>query len=317
MICRCCGHDNTGRDRGKCANCGFEVAHQNDSSREKRSSLAEKLEKPVNFKERSEFREPPPRGEAGKFGALIALVGLALAVVFTNIFSRAEYTPPPPVRESVEVVEPERLTDSVATLVGSDIVYVFNDSASLALPRANVDMNLIPAGATVSFLGSSVVPLRPATSYIAQKIGQRDFDLLDVDRICVWTDSTETSFVSAPLTRLPRAVEDDSAAGPVVVKLYFTPDMLRGRVEEFGIQYDVAIFTEEFSQSQLDNLVATVGSRLAGKDTEDREIKVTTLFDYNAYNLGDAVEIMGRIESHVRDSLGYSGFYLNVFSLTE
>jgi hypothetical protein len=315
MICRCCGHENELRDKGKCANCGFELSTQNDPASEKRSALKKRLEKPVGFKERAEFKVPDQNREITKFGFLIALVGLGVAIALTSVFGRSEYTEPPMVREGYQVVEPVQLSDSIATLLGSEIVYVFNDSATLALPRANVDMNLIPAGTTVSFVGSPVVPLRPAANYIAQKIGQRDFDPLDVDRICVWTDSTESDFISAPLTRLPR--QSDSTQTPVLVKLYFTPEMLRGRVEEFNIQYDVAIFAEDFEQSQLEGLVSTVAGRLSGRDTGDREIKVITLFDYNAYNLGDAVEIMNRIAPLVVDSLGYSAFYLNVFALTD
>jgi hypothetical protein len=316
MICRCCGHDNEGRDRGKCANCGFELSTQNGPASEKRSALKTRMEKPVGFKERAEFKVPPHKGEIAKFGFLIALVGLGVAIAVTSLFERSEYTAPPVERVGYQVVEPVRLTDSIATLIGSEIVYVFNDSATLALPRANVDMNLIPAGTTVSFLGSSVVPLRPAANYISQKIGQRDFDPLAVDRICVWTDLTETAYVSAPLTRLPRQ-SDSSQTAPVLVKLYFTPEMLRGRVDEFDIQYDIAVFTEDFGQAQLDGLVSTVAGRLAARDTGDREIKVITLFDYNAYNLGEAVTIMNRIAPLVVDSLGYSAFYLNVFSLTD
>jgi hypothetical protein len=315
MICRCCGHDNELRDKGKCANCGFELSTQNDPASEKRSALRKRLEKPVGFKERAEFKVPDKNSEITKFGFLIALLGLGIAIALTTIFDRSEYSEPPRVREGYQVVEPVRLSDSIATLLGSEIVYVFNDSATLALPRANVDMNLIPAGTTVSFVGSPVVPLRPAANYIAQKIGQRDFDPLDVDRICVWTDSTESDYISAPLTRLPR--QSDSTQTPVLVKLYFTPEMLRGRVDEFNIQYDIAVFAEDFEQSQLEGLVSTVAGRLSGRDTGDREIKVITLFDYNAYNLGDAVAIMNRIAPLVVDSLGYSAFYLNVFALTD
>jgi len=315
MICRCCGHDNEVRDKGKCANCGFELSTQNDPAVEKRSALKTKLKKPVGFKERAEFTVPARKNEAAKFGFLLALVGLAVAVTLTSLFDRSEYTEPPRLREDLQIVEPVRFSDSIATLLGSEIVYVFNDSATLALPHANVDMNLIPAGTTVSFVGSPVVPLRPAANYIAQKIGQRDFDPLTVDRIIIWTDSTETDFVSAPLTRLPR--QSDSTQAPVLVKLYFTPEMLRGRVDEFNIQYDVAVFAEDFEQAQLDGLVSTVAARLAVRDTGDREIKVITLFDYNAYDLGDAVNIMNRIAPLVVDSLGYSAFYLNVFALTD
>ena len=316
MYCRCCGHDNEGRDKGKCENCGFELSSQNEPSRDKRSAIQERLAKPVGFKERSEFKVPPPKGEAGKFGALIALVGLALAVLFTNTSSRSEYVPPPPVREVVEDIVEEQPEDSIASLIGSDIVYVFNDSASFALPRANVDMNLIPAGATVSFLGPGIVPLYPAASYIVQKISQRDFDPLTVDRICIWTDSARTEFISAPLTRLPRVIVDSTTA-PVLIKFYFTPEMLRGSVEEFSIQYDVAIFTDDFSQSQLNNLISTVADRLDRADPGEREIKVAALFDYEAYDLGDAVDIMNRIEAMVIDSMGWDAFSVSVFTLTD
>jgi len=316
MICRCCGYDNNGRSKGKCENCGFELSSQNDAIKEKRSALQKKLETPVSFNERTEYKTPPSRGSIPVLGILIAIMGLAITFVITNIFQRSEYTPVLPDRVGYQEVIPENPIDSIATLISSDIVYVLNDSASRALPRANVDMTAIPEGSTVSFLGGWSVPLRPAASFILQKISQREFRTLKIDRMCVWTDSTETDFVSAPLIRLEQPVAD-TIPGPVLVKLYFTPEMMRGRVEEFSIQYDKAINTSEFSDGQLNDLILTVSRRLARKDYEGRNIQVAALFDYNAYNLGEAVDILQRIAPVVIDSLGYEGFSLSVFALTD
>lgn len=316
MICRCCGHDNNGRNKGKCENCGFELSTQNDDIQKKRSAIQSKLEKPVNFKERTEFKSPPPRGNIPAIGVLIAIAGLAVALVITNVFERSECTPELPEREGYEEVAPETPTDSLAALIDSDIVYVLNDSASRALPRANVDMTAIPEGSSVSFLGGWTVPIRAAASFVVQKISQREFNSLTIDRLCVWTDSTKTDFISSPLIRIEHS-DIDTVPGPVLLKLYFTPDMMRGSVEEFRVRYDMAINTPEFTDSQLNDLVRTVSRRLEGKDYEGRRIQVATLFDYNAYNLGDAVDIMRRITPMAIDSLGFEGFSVSVFSLTD
>ncbi|MEN8207792.1 MAG: hypothetical protein ABFR50_00925 [Candidatus Fermentibacteria bacterium] len=316
MICRCCGHDNNGRDKGKCYNCGFELSTQNDSLATKRSALKSKLEKPVHFQERTEFKIPQSRSHSTVIGIFIAIAGLFAAFVITNVFDRSEYTPELPERDQFEEVIEEAPVDPVAALIASDIVYVMNDSASRALPRANVDMTLIPEGSTVSFLGNWPVPLRPAATFVVQKISQREFNPLTIDRICVWTDSTETEFISAPLIRIEQSIAD-SIVSPVLVKLYFTPEMMRGSIEEFSIQFDKAITSSEFSDSQLNDLILTVSQRLERKNYEGRRVQIAVLFDYNAYNLGDAVDIMRRIAPMTIDSLGYEAFSLSVFTLTD
>ncbi len=316
MICRCCGHDNNGRDKGKCDNCGFELSTQNDSLESKRSALQGKLEKPVHFQERTEFKTPPSRGHSITVGILIALAGIVATYVITHVFDRSEYIPELPERDRFEEVVEEVNVDPIAALIASDIVYVMNDSASRALPRANVDMTLIPEGSTVSFLGSWTVPLRPAAIFILQKISQREFNSLTIDRICVWTDTTETEFVSAPLIRIEQSIAD-TIISPVLVKLYFTPEMMRGSIEEFDIQYDKAITTTDFSDSQLNELLLTVSQRLERKEYEGRRVQVAALFDYGVYNLGDAVDIMRRIAPMAIDSLGYEAFSLSVFTITD
>ncbi|NOQ22604.1 MAG: hypothetical protein GQ565_08150 [Candidatus Aegiribacteria sp.] len=316
MICRCCGHDNNGRDKGKCDNCGYELSTQNDSLKTKRSALQSKLEKPVHFQERTEFKIPPSKGHSTTIGILIAIVGMVGAFVITNVFERSELTPELPERKRFEEIVEETYVDPIATLIASDIVYVLNDSASRALPRANVNMTLIPEGSTVSFLGSWTVPLRPAATFVVQKISQREFKPLKIDRLCVWTDTTKTEFISTPLIRVEESSVDTISAPPVLVKLYFTPEMMRGSIEEFSIQYDVAVTTPELSDNQLNDLILTVSRRLERKDYEERSIQVATLFDYDAYNLGDAVDIMRRIAPMAIDSLGYEGFSLSVFTLT-
>lgn len=316
MICRDCGYDNKERDKGKCENCGFDLSTQNDATRTKRESIQSKLEKPVHFKERTEFKTPPPRGNIPAIGFLIAIFGLAAAVVITNVFSRSEITPELPEIDGYEEPVPEVLVDSIATLIASDIVYVLNDSASRALPRSNVDMTAIPEGSSVSFLGNWNVPLRPAASFVLQKISQREFNPLEIDRLCVWTDSTETEFISSPLIRIEHS-NADTVSGPVLVKLYFTPEMMRGSVEEFNIQYDKAISSSEFSDSQMNDLILTVSRRLERKDYEGRSVQIAALFDYDVYNLGDAVDLMRRLVPVAVDSLGYEGFAVSVFSLTD
>lgn len=316
MFCRCCGYDNNGRDSGRCENCGFELSRQNLSIAEKRSALQSKLDKPATYNERTEFRTPPPQGHAPVIGILIAILGLATAFVITHSFERSEYTPELPDRERFEELVVENPVDSLALLIGSDIVYVLDDSATRALPRSNVDMTAIPEGSTVSFLGKWGTPLRPSATFVLQKISQREFNVLEIDRLCVWTDSTETAFVSAPIIRLEQSLVD-TIPGPVLVKLYFTPEMMRGSVEEFNIQIDRAITTDVFSDAQLTDLLGSVSERLGRQELEDRRVQVAALFDYNAYDLGEAVEIMRRIAPLTVDSLGYEGFSLSVFALTD
>ena len=316
MICRCCGHDNNGRDRGKCDNCGFELSTQNDSLKTKRSALQSRLKKPVHFQERTEFKTPPSRGHSVTVGILIAIAGVIAAYVITHVFERSEYFPELPDRVRFGEVIEETPVDPIAAFIASDIVYVLNDSASRALPRANVDMTLIPEGSTVSFLGNWIVPLRPAATFVLQKISQREFNSLTIDRLCVWADTTETEFISAPLIRIEQSGAD-TIISPVLVKLYFTPEMMRGSVEEFDIRFDKAITTSEFSDSQLNDLIFTVSRRLETKDYEGRRVQVAVLFDYVAYNLGDAVDIMRRIAPMAIDSLGYEAFSLSVFTLTD
>ncbi len=316
MFCRCCGHDNKNRDTGRCENCGFDLSSQNASLAEQRTGLQKKLDKPVGFSERTEFRSPPPGGGAKVIGAVIALIGLAAAFVITHSFERSEYTPQLPERERFQEIEPQIPQDSIATLVGSDIVYVLDDSATMALPRSNVDLAAIPEGSSVSFLGKWQTPLRPSAAFILQKISQREFNVLKMDRICVWTDSTESEMISSPLIRLETSTVD-SIPGPVLIKLYFTPEMMRGSVEEFNIQYDKAIETSSFSDAQLADLISTVSRRLENRDYQGRKVQVAALFDYNAYDLGDAVEIMKRLEPLTVDSLGYEAFSLSVFAITD
>jgi hypothetical protein len=316
MFCRCCGYDNNGRDSGRCENCGFELSRQNLSIAEKRSALQSKLDKPAAYNERTEFRTPPPQGHAPVFGILIAILGLAAAFVITHSFERSEYTPELPDRERFEELVVENPVDSLALLIGSDIVYVLDDSATRALPRSNVDMTAIPEGSTVSFLGKWGTPLRPSATFVLQKISQREFNVLEIDRLCVWTDSTETAFVSAPIIRLEQSLVD-TIPGPVLVKLYFTPEMMRGRVEEFNIQIDRAITTDVFTDAQLTDLLGSVSERLRRQELQDRRVQVAALFDYNAYDLGEAVDIMRRIAPLTIDSLGYEGFSLSVFALTD
>jgi hypothetical protein len=316
MNCRCCGYDNNGRDTGKCENCGFELSSQNDPIKDKRIELQKKLDKPVSFKERTKFTIPPPRGHIPTIACLIAFIGLAAAFVITHVFDRSEFTPELIQRIQYEEIAEENPVDSIAALIGSDIVYVLNDSASRALPRANVDMTMIPEGSTVSFLGSGIVPLRPAASYVLQKISLREIKPLTIDRLCVWTDSTETDFFSAPLIRLDQTIVD-TIPGAVIIKFYFTPEMIRGSVEEFSIRYDKAITTDEFTDNQLSDVVFTVSRRLQRKDYSERQIQVATMFDYDAYNLGEAVQLMNRLAPFVIDSLGYEGFSISVFSLTD
>ncbi len=315
MICRCCGHDNDVRDRGRCRNCGFELSTQNESLQTNRSALQSKLETPVHFQERTEFRTPAGKGSGPAIGILLALAGLATAFVITSIFDRSEYIPELPERERFDEAVLETPVDPIASFIASDIVYVMNDSASRALPRANVDMTAIPEGSTVSFLGSWSVPLRPAATFIVQKISQREFNSLEIDRLCVWTDSAQADFISAPLIRIEQS-SADTIPGSVLLKLYFTPEMMRGRIEEFSIQYDVPVTTPEFSDSDLNNLITTVSQRLERNDYEGRRIQIAALFDYNAYDLGDAVDIMRRIVPITIDSLGYEGFSVSVFTLT-
>ncbi len=317
MYCRSCGHNNEGRDSGKCENCRFELSTQNLSGKEKRSAIQERSTEPAKFDEHSEFKVPIHKKQTRIIGIGIALAGVIIAVIAAITLESPYYEPPPPERESFESQVIEIPINPTAELVGSDIVYLMslaNDTTVTALSRASVDMAAIPNGSTVSFLGDADFPLKATVTYMLQKIGGRELDPLTIDRIGVWTDSTETDVVSAPFARM-EVTESDSIPGPVTVKFYFTPDMLRATLDEWNLKKDIAISGSEFKDSEVEQMINWVPGRLSSRDIEGREIQVVAMFDYNVYNYGDVIELLRRIEPLVIDSLGYNGFGVNIFTV--
>lgn len=317
MFCRICGRDNKGRDSGKCENCGFELSNQNQPSKEKRSALQERSTEPVNFDEKSEFKVPMHKKQARIISIVIVLVGVIIALTATLSLESPYYEPPPPERESFESQVVEIPIDPIAELVGSDIVYLMspsNDTTITALPRASIDMAAIPNGSSVSFLGGANQSLRATFIYILDKIDGRDFDQLNIDRLAIWTDSTETQVRSVSLARIEET-ESDSVPGPLTVKIYFTPRMLRAKIDEWNQQKSIPITRGSFRDSELEQISSWIPDRISRRDIEGREVQVVALFDYNAYNYGEIVDLLIRLEPSVIDSLGYSGFVVNVFAI--
>lgn len=317
MYCRSCGYDNKDRDSGKCENCGFKLSTQNLSIKEKRSAIQERSTEPVNFDEHSEFKVPVHRKQTRIIGIGIAVIGSIIALVATLTLESPYYEPEPPKRESFESQVVEIPIHPTAELVGSDIVYLMNlatDTTVTALPLASVDMSAIPDGASVSFLGVRDLPIKAVATYLLQKIGGRDFDQLYIDRLAIWIDSTETQVASVPFIRLEQA-ESDSVQGPVIVKFYITPDMLRGRLDEWSEQKDFAISGSDISDGELAQMANWVPGKLAQRDIDGRDIQVSVLFDYNEYNLGDVIDLLDRLEPLAIDSLGYDGFAINIFAV--
>ncbi len=308
MRCRDCGHDNH-RNTGKCDNCGFKLDSQNEPMKDQRAAL----QTPIKNGDDDSCKIPeltsPHKTRSGVIGFLVFLVGAASAFLIVSNFDRAEYEPDTGV--SHEIIVEEIPLDSLPIILGTDIVYVFNEEGTSASPRTNVDLSLIPEGTGVSFLGRGSMSIQPVVNYMLQKINSNDFRALVPDSLFAWTDSTETTYLAVAI--LP--VADDSAeVQPVELKILFTDEWFRCIIEEFnkdivepsgGYGFDQRVFTRGMNQA-----VRTINSR----NTEDRPVHITLLFPSES-TFGEAM-IIAESVSVATDSLGYEGFNIKWVNVT-
>ena len=308
MRCRNCGHDNH-RNTGICDNCKFKLDPQNDPMKDQRAAL----KTPISNGDDDTCKIPeltsPHRTRSGVIGFLVFLVGAASAFLIVSNYDRAEFEPQADVTHDV-IVE-EIPLDSLPIMLGSDIIYVFNEEGTSASPRTNVDLSLIPEGTGVSFLGRGSMSIQPVVNYMLQKINSNDFRALLPDSLFAWTDSTETDYLAIAI--LP-VLDDSAEVQPVELKILFTDEWFRCIIEEFnkdivepssGYGFDQRVFTRGMNQA-----VRTINSR----NSDDRPVHVTLLFPSES-TFGEAMSIAESV-SVVIDSLGYEGFNIKWVNVT-
>ena len=307
MKCRACGHDNE-REEGRCENCSFELSFQTLSLKEQRAGLQDALP--------SDGKEHPPsdlslgrRNPAGVFGVVIVVLGLALTLFMVNTMERPERFLENGNHSGSLVDTIVVLQDTIPDIIGSDIVYVFDPSGQSATPRTNINLSLIPDGTTVSFLGQRELSIKPTVNFLMQKMGSRDFNILTVDRLCCWTDSTRTAFLEVSLIKPPRPVSADSLSlEPVDLRILFTATWIRGMVDEFNIDEIEPTVGLVYNESGFNTVLESVSRSLGRRDLGERIVQVTALFPDDT-DLGQAMDILTEISPAV-DSLGYEAFLI-------
>jgi hypothetical protein len=149
-----------------------------------------------------------------------------------------------------------------------------------------------------------------------QKMSSRDFNILAVDRLCCWTDSTETGYQGVPLVKpFIREPGDTVSLEPVELRILFTPDWIRGMVDEFNIDKIEPTTGLVYNASVFNTVLSGVKSSLDRRDLGGREVHVTALFPDNS-NLGQIMDILVEIAPAV-DSLGYDGFLIKYAIIEE
>ncbi len=307
MNCRACGHKNK-RDEGRCENCGFELSFQTLPLKEQRNGLQKALP--------SGGKKHPPRhlnsdrkSPAGFFGVVVVVLGLALTLFMVNTMERPERLLENGNDSGFEEETIVILQDTIPGIIGSDIVYVFDPLGQSATPRTNINLSLIPDGTTVSFLGQRELSIKPIVNFLMQKMGSRDFNILAVDRLCCWTDSTRTAFLEVSLIKPPRPVSEDSLSlEPVDLRILFTDSWIRGMVDEFRIDEIEPTVGLVYNESGFNKVLGEVSRSLGRRDLGERIITVTILFPDDT-KLGQAMDILTEIAPAV-DSLGYEGFLI-------
>ncbi|MBN1435377.1 hypothetical protein JW921_11490 [Candidatus Fermentibacterales bacterium] len=311
MICRICGHRNA-HSSGRCANCGYDLGYQTLPLDEQRKSLQKRLEKSVGIQERMPMTVRS-RSRAGYVGALFALLGVGVAIYIVFSYDRAvlDAVPPPDIAALQE--DATRTTDSLPLFIGSDIVYVMSRDGSTAVPRTNLDLQLIPEGSTAAVLCHRSVPYNSLVVFIERKLLEFK-GVVSMDRMCCWTDSAETRFISIPLVDPPD--QADSLPEPVVLKFIVMDDWLVGRVEEFNVDI-TAPLRSGFSEAKFDSLLNQVERRLRSRTEaiEQRNLDVWAMFPEES-TVGDVVDILEATASSF-DSLGYRPFRLKYFRAGE
>lgn len=316
MRCRSCGHDNPGRDEGRCDNCGFSLDNQNDPLKEQRSAL----QKPLEDKgERG--NEPPPEliptkvHHAGWVGLIIFLVGISVAVFIISSFERSVYEPEVDVSELL-AMEAEIPIDSLPLMLGTDIVYVFNAEGTSASPRTNVDLSLIPEGTGVSFIASGALSIQPVVNYMQQKINGSDFKYLSTDSLYAWVDSAETAYASVPILKpVPSLEQDSTAIQPVDMKILFTEEWLRFMVEEYNTDVVEPSGGFAFNRRAFTTLLGQAERSISRRNTDGRPVHITLLFPGTS-TLMEAVELAESVSVYT-DTLGYQGFHIKWVNVTQ
>lgn len=316
MRCRSCGHDNPGRSTGRCDNCGFKLDDQNLPLKEMRSALQKPLdEKGADLSENPPELIPRKTHHSGLLGLFIFLVGAVIAVYIISNYERSVYEPEVDLAE-LAAIEEEIPLDSLPIMLGTDIVYVFNEEGTAASPRTNVDLSLIPEGTGVSFLASGSLSIQPVVNYMQQKINGNDFKYLSTDSLFAWTDSTETAYLSVPVLKpVPSPEQDSTAVQPVDFKILFTDEWLRFMVDEYNTDIVEPAGGYAFDQRAFTRLLGQVERTIERRNTDGRPVEVTLLFPGTS-SLFEAVAIAESVQVYT-DSLGYRGFHIKWVNVTE
>jgi len=313
MICRLCGHNNKNRDTGPCENCGFSLDEMNKPLKEMRAALSSRIEKPVKFQERVPLRMHS-RSTAGLLGFVVFFVGLLGTLLIVNSNQRATRVIGGNGGDLAAIeAQMEEEVDSLPIRMGVDLVYVLNPEGTAAIPHTNLNLNMMPEGATICIAGPPQISIRPVVNYIATKKAEVR-GTLTLEKLACWEDTTHTDFREVPLWVQPEMGED--SLGPVVLKLLFLEEWLVGRCEELEIDVPAPL-PDGFTEAKLDSVLYQVRRRIDrnADDIGDREVQVAALFP-DTTTLGTAMDRLQTVYPKV-DTLGYRAFDIKWFQLQE
>ena len=316
MHCRSCGHDNKNRSTGKCDNCGFKLDDQNEPLAVQRAAL----QKPLENISDSVSKDPPDlvparKSSAGVIGILIFLAGLAGTIFIVKNFERSVYEPVVQLN-AAELGEVEIPLDSLPIILGTEIVYVFNDQGTSAAPRTNVDLSLIPEGTRVSFIALGSISIQPVVNYMQQKINGSDFRYLTTDSLYSWYDSTKTEYAAIPILKpVPTPEQDSTVVQPVDLKILFTEEWLRFIVEEYNTDVVEPVTGFAFNGRSFTRVLGQVERSISRRNTDQRPVHITLLFP-GTVTLSEAIEMADSVTVYT-DSLGYLGYHVKWVNVTE
>lgn len=316
MRCRNCGYENKDRSEGKCDNCGFKLDNQNEPGSVRRAAL----QKPLENKGEKQSASPPDlipakKSAAGLIGLMIFIVGLLGAIFIISNFERSVYEPEVELN-AADFAEVEIPLDSLPIVLGTDIVYVFNDQGTSASPRTNVDLSLIPEGTKVSFIALGDISIQPVVNYMQQKINGSDFRYLTTDSLFSWHDSTKTAYSSVPILKpVPSPEQDSTVVQPVDLKILFTEEWLRFIVEEYNTDVVEPVTEFAFNGRVFTRVLGQVERSISRRNTDLRPVHITLLFP-GTVTLADAVEMADSVSLYT-DTLGYLGYHVKWVNVTE
>ena len=313
MFCRVCGHNNKGRDTGPCDSCGFSLDEMNRPLKEMRASLQQRVKKPAKFQERVPLRLHS-RSMAGLLGFAVFCIGLIATLLIVNSYDRSTRLIGDESGDLAAVAAEEESVDSLPIRMDADLVYVLNAEGTGAMPHTNLNLNMMPEGATICIVGPPELSIRPVVNYLAMKKAEIRGTLV-LEKLACWDDSTQTSFREVPLWVQPEN-EDVDSLSPVVVKFLFLEEWLVGRSEEMEIDVPAPL-PSGFTEAKLDSVLYQVSRRLErnSDDIGDREIQVAALFP-DTTTLATAMDRMEMVYPKV-DTLGYRAFDIKWFRLED